>query len=290
MPESQIFSASAYNFPVRTPAIMWTVAAALIPAGGAAFFVFGVGALVQLAAATAAAVFTEAACLALRKKSPAAVADGSAVVCGIIVGLSMPPLAPWWAGAFAAAAGISLAKHCYGGLGNNPFNPAMAGYALAYVSFPAEFAAWPDAAASPTPLLGAQLSAPAAAFLPWWLTAAPAAGGAVLLALRVIDWKLPAAFLLGVVVASLAFGEMSPAFHLRSGGLMLAAFFVITDPVTAAATPAGRWLYGALVGALIVWIRERGAHADGVAFAVLIGNMLAPLLDRAGRRRTLWKK
>ena len=139
---------------------MWLVAAAMTPAGAAATFAFGTGVLVQLAAAVAAAVFAEIFCLVVRKKSPLAVADGSAVVCGIIVGLAMPPLAPWWCAAFAAAAGIALAKHCYGGLGNNPFNPAMAGYALAFVSFPAEFAAWPDAAASPTPLLGAQLADP----------------------------------------------------------------------------------------------------------------------------------
>ena len=269
--------------------MMWTVAAAMLPACAAAFFAFGVGVWAQIAAAALFAVLAEAACLTLRKKSAAALSDGSAVVCGIIVGLSMPPLAPWWTAAFAAAAGIALAKHAYGGLGNNPFNPAMAGYALAYVSFPAEFAAWPDAAASPTPLLGAQLASASAsaahsALPPWWLPAAPVLGGAILLALRVIDWKLPAALLLGVAAAALTFGEIPPLRHLQYGGLMLAAFFVITDPVTAAATPAGRWLYGALVGALIVWMRERGAHADGVAFAVLLGNMLAPLLDRVGNR------
>ena len=267
---------------------MWLVAAAMTPAGAAATFAFGTGVLIQLAAAVAAAVFAEIFCLVVRKKSPLAVADGSAVVCGIIVGLAMPPLAPWWCAAFAAAAGIALAKHCYGGLGNNPFNPAMAGYALAFVSFPAEFAAWPDAAASPTPLLGAQLADPpppppaSVSVPPWWLVAAPALGGIPLLAARAADWKLTAALLLGAAAAASAFGEMSALWHLQSGGLMLAAFFVITDPVTAAATPAGRWLCGATVGALIVWMRENGAHADGVAFAVLIGNMLAPLMDRAG--------
>ena len=102
---------------------MWTVAAALIPAGGAAVFAFGGGVLIQLAAAVAAAILSEAACLVLRKKSVAAATDGSAMVCGIIVGLSMPPLAPWWTSVAAAAAGIALAKHCYGGLGNNPFKP-----------------------------------------------------------------------------------------------------------------------------------------------------------------------
>ena len=278
---------------MRTSAIMWTVAAALIPAGGAAVFAFGGGVLVQLAAAVAAAILAEAACLVLRKKSVAAATDGSAMVCGIIVGLSMPPLAPWWTSAAAAAAGIALAKHCYGGLGNNPFNPAMAGYALAYVSFPAEFAAWPDAVASPTPLLGAQLSSPSSPVAPdvspapLWLTAAPVLGGMFLIALRAADWKLTAAFLIGVVAAAILFGETPPLSHLQNGGLMLAAFFVVTDPATAPATPAGRWLYGAMVGAMIVWIREQGAHADGVAFAVLIGNMLAPLLDRAAKH---WRR
>lgn len=277
-----------YNFGiVQTSAMMWMVAAAMLPAGAAAFFAFGGGVWTQLAAAILAAVLAEAACLKLRKKSVHSLSDGSAVVCGIIVGLSMPPLAPWWTGAFAAASGIALAKHAYGGLGNNPFNPAMAGYALAYVSFPAEFAAWPDAVASPTPLLGAQLSNSTptpSALPPWWLPAASVLGGAILLAMRVIDWKLPAALLFGVVAAAMMFGEIPPLRHLQYGGLMLAAFFVITDPVTAANTPAGRWLYGAFIGALIVWMREQGAHADGIAFAVLLGNMLAPLLDRIGAR------
>lgn len=269
--------------------MMWTVAAAMLPAGAAAAFAFGGGVLLQVGAAVVAALLAEAGCLVARRQSVAALADGSAVVCGMIVGLSMPPLAPWWVAVFAAVAGVALAKHCYGGLGNNPFNPAMAGYALAFVCFPAEFAAWPDAAASPTPLLGAQLAAPAASaapvFPPWWLPGAAVLGGAALLALRIIDWRLPVAFLLGAAGAALAFGELSPLRHWQFGGLMFAAFFVVTDPVTAAVTPAGRWLCGAAVGALTVWLREHGVHADGVAFAVLLGNMLAPLCDRAARRR-----
>ena len=279
---------------MKTAAMMWTVAAALVPAAAASALAFGEGVGIQLAAATFAAVVAEVACLAVRRVALSAAADGSAAVCGMIVGLSVPPLAPWWCAAFAAAAGIVLAKHCYGGLGNNPFNPAMAGYALAFVSFPSEFSAWADATAAPTPLLGAQLSAGAGgvggSVSPWWLSVATVAGGMILLALRIADWRLPVSFLLTVVAAAMLFGEMSAGTHLRSGGLLLAAFFVLTDPATCAGTPPGRWLFGLLVGALTVWIRESGAHADGIAFAVLVGNMLAPLLDRAAGWRPAFLK
>ena len=268
---------------------MRTVAAALLPAICAAVYERGAGALAQVLLAAGGCIAAEALCLRLRGQSVKMLADGSAAVAGIIIGLSLPPLAPWYVAAAAAAFAIALAKHCYGGLGNNPFNPAMAGYALAFVSFPADFGGWNaaeswtaiffpsaaiDARGMPTPLLAAQLGAepPPLSYL---FPAACFFGGAVLLLSRAADWRLPAAFLFGVLV--FCGGDFSTLF---AGGIMLAAFFVITDPVTAAETPGGRILYGFAAGALAVFLRRHGAHADGIAFAILFCNMLAVPADK----------
>lgn len=270
---------------------MRTVAVALAPAVCAAVYERGAGALAQVLLAVLGCAAAEAACLRLRGKPPGALADGSAAVAGIIIGLSLPPLAPWHVALAAAAFAMAPAKHCYGGLGNNPFNPAMAGYALAFVSFPADFGNWggapwtavffpADAQSTPTPLLAARLGAepPPPSY---WFPAACALGGAALLLSRAADWRLAAAFGGGVLLAG------GGAADLAAGGMMLAAFFVITDPVTAAETPGGRILYGAAAGALAVTLRRHGLHADGIAFAVLFCNMLSAPFDRAAK--ALWR-
>ncbi len=272
---------------MKTPAIMWTVAAAMSPAVFAAALERGGGALAQVALAVCGCVLCEAACLRVRRLPLSrTLGDGSAAVAGIILGLSLPPLAPYYVAAAAAAFAMILAKHCYGGLGNNPFNPAMAGYALAFISFPGDFGGWhaaldarqADAVGMPTPLsaarLGAEIPPPS-----YWFPLACAGGGAVLLLLRIADWRLPAAFLFGALLFS--GGEWRTLFL---GGMMLAAFFVITDPATAAATARGRWLYGFAAGALTMLLRERGLHTDGIAFAILFCNMLAPLADMRRRK------
>ncbi|MGI9305690.1 MAG: RnfABCDGE type electron transport complex subunit D [Gammaproteobacteria bacterium] len=279
---------------MKTPAIMWTVAAALLPALAAAVVGRGIGALWQAFSAVCACLLFEFICLRWRGLPGKTLADGSAAVAGLILGLALPPLAPWYVAPVAAGFAMALAKHCYGGLGNNPFNPAMAGYALAFLSFPAAFGGWgaaeswreifaaSDAASMPTPLIAARLGmeAPPPSYL---FPAACVLGGAVLLQRRVADWRLPAAFIGGVLAAG--GGDISALF---AGGMMLAAFFVITDPATAAETPGGRIVYGFAAGALAVLLRERGQHADGIAFAVLFCNMLAPLADRAAG--AVWRR
>ena len=271
---------------MKTPAMMWAVAAAMLPAIFAAVVERGIGALWQIAFAAGGCILTEALCLRIRRLPiRATIGDGSAAVAGIIIGLSLPPLAPMYVAMCAAVFAMALAKHCYGGLGNNPFNPAMAGYALAFVSFPGDFGGWhaaeigahADAIGMPTPLSAARLGESAAAFS-YWFPLACIVGGAALLFLRIADWRLTASFLAGAFLCS--GGDWQNLFW---GGMMLAAFFVITDPTTAATTSRGRWLYGFAAGALSALLRERGMHSDGIAFAILFCNMLAPLADM--RRR-----
>ena len=285
--------AGIYNCKMKwqTPAVMRVAVLAMMPAVGAAAYIYGAGVLLQVGIAVCAAAVAEFVCLRLRGVSAAALADGSAVVAGVIVGFAMPPFAPWFVAAFAAASGMILAKHCYGGLGNNVFNPAMAGYALAFVSFPAHFDGWVvnetlmqtvfgniDAISSPTPLSAARLSdAVINESPPMLLPIACIVGGTALLILRIADWRLTFGFLFGAFVVALLYDDIATILH---GGLMFAAFFVITDPATAAATSRGRLLYAFGAGAFAIWLRKQGAHADSVAFAILAANMLAPLFDR----------
>lgn len=268
---------------------MWTVNAAMVPAIIASVYERGEGALWQVVLAVAACVLSESLCVLWRKLSISdSLSDGSATVAGIIIGLSLPPQAPWHVAVMAAIFAMTLGKHCYGGLGNNPFNPAMAGYALAFVSFPGDFAGWNagevahasyDAVSMPTPLSGTKLEIESAP-LSYVFPAACAIGGMILLGLRFADWRLPTAFIGGALL--FCGGDFV---ELAKGGLILAAFFVITDPVTAFSTSRGRWLYGGCAGALVMLLRQYGPHVDGIAFAILACNMLAPLMDGIWRRR-----
>jgi electron transport complex protein RnfD len=253
--------------------------------------------------------------------------DGSALVTAALIALALPTLTPWWVTATACLFAIVFAKHLYGGLGYNVFNPAMVGYVVALISFPQHLASWPapdmapdwatsiqffmwgqvpaempDAWSGATPLdtikiqLGQMLTmreilaTPGFGWLAgrgWeWINLAALAGGIWLLTSHVIRWHIPVAMLGTMGLLYLAFYLMdasthpSPLLGLLSGGTMLGAFFVATDPVTAATSDRGRLIYGAGIGALSFVIREYGAFPDGIAFAVLLMNMAAPLIDR----------
>lgn len=260
----------------------------MLPAVVATSAVYGARVWLHLAVAVVVGAAVEVACLRLRRAPLVMARDGSLVITAMIIAVMIPPHAAWWLSAFAVAVALALGKHYYGGLGNNPFNPAMVGYALAFISFPSAFNLWleVDGVSSPTPLAARRLdeteTLPPLAGADIALLAAIAVGGCVLLWKQVADWRLTASFLLGALAMNLIVGDS--LITLAYGGLLFAAFFVITDPVTAATTRAARWLLGAAVGALALWLRERGAHTDGIAFAVLFGNIIAPLLDYGVRQ------
>ena len=269
----------------KTAAIMRITALTMTPALAAAVWLYGIGVLLQVAVAVVAAVLAELLCLHLRKQPLSVALDGSAAVAGMIIGAALPPLAPWFVAAFAAVCAMTLAKHCYGGLGNNVFNPAMAGYALAFVSFPRHFDNWNvDTIGSPTPLAAARLPdiADNVYSLSPILPAACALGGLVLLLLRISDWRLSGGFILGAALVAAVYGDVAT---LLTGGLAFAAFFVITDPATAATSWRGRLLYAFVAGALVVWLRKAGIHTDTIAFAILAANMMAPLCDKVCNAR-----
>jgi electron transport complex protein RnfD len=254
--------------------------------------------------------------------------DGSAVVTGALIAMALPPLTPWWITATACLFAIVFAKHLYGGLGYNLFNPAMAGYVTVLISFPQYLATWPlldnglsltdtgsfflsgklpgtvslDAISGATPLDSIRIqlgqmrtmteitAAPAFGWLAgrgWeWINLAALAGGVWLLKTTTIRWHIPVAMLIALGGLQLLAFALDPATHaspsiaLLSGGTMLGAFFIATDPVTAATSNLGRLIYGAGIGALTFTLRQWGAYPDGIAFAVLLMNMTAPLIDR----------
>jgi Na+-translocating ferredoxin:NAD+ oxidoreductase subunit D len=314
-------------------AVMFKVMLAMLPGIAAFVWYFGPAILVSLAVATVTALVCEALMLWLRRAPMSMfLTDFSAIVTAWLLALSLPPLAPWWLVAVGTAFAIIVAKHLYGGLGSNPFNPAMAGFAVLLIAFPLQSTRWPpplmlsatrvnfdvllayifpgwvpaprflvDAETMATPLdvmrthLGLKETLADISYMPIFGQAGGVGfemmalgyllGGLYLLQQRVISWHMPAAFLggLGGLAGVLWLIDpahyASPLFHFATGGALLGAFFIITDPVSGATTPKGKLIYAAAAGAITYVIRTFGGYADGVAFAVLLMNMLVPIID-----------
>ena len=326
--------------PTSVGAVMLQVLFALVPAALAYVWFFGFGFILNLLVAAIFCAAGEAFMMQLRSRPPeAALSDLTAMVTAALIAFSLPALCPWWVTATASLFAIVVAKHLYGGMGYNIFNPAMAGYVVALVAFPAYMNFWTaprigdidyhfldlyetarytfsgalpdhldfDAVSRATPLdtvksgLQNMLTFDEMYSNPlmgdfggrgWeWIGNFTAIGGAWLLLRKIIRWQIPVAVLSGVLLPSgiLYFLDTgvhaSPGFHLFSGGTILCAFFIATDPVTAATSPRGRLVYGFCIGLLIFAIRRWGSYADGVAFAVLLMNMARPAIDYLTRPR-----
>lgn len=318
--------------------VMLQVLLALLPGIFSMYWFFGFGVLINAVLAVMTAICAEAAVLALRRRPIAdSLLDLSAVVTAMLLALALPVIAPWWITVIGTVFAIIVAKQLYGGLGYNPFNPAMAGYVLLLVSFPKQMTGWLapqdishvtlsltdtlrlifleqlptdtpfDALTKATPLdtvrtqLGlhktiAEISTGSifglVAGKGWeWVSASYLLGGLWLILRRVVAWQIPFGVLAGLagfaaichLLDSAHFA--SPLFHLLGGATMLGAFFIATDPVTAATTNKGRLIYGILIGALVYIIRVWGGYPDAVAFAVLLMNLAAPTIDYYTRPR-----
>lgn len=319
--------------------MMIIVTMLMIPGILTSIYVFGYGVLVNIVLAIFFALTFEAMILYLRKR-PVSVylKDNSALLTAVIIGVALPPLAPWWLIFIGLFFAIVIAKQLYGGLGYNTFNPAMVAYAILLISFPAEMTtSWQTATMLATQFDGHTLSLletlnfqlfgqlPASLTIDAFTSATPLdivrtsvvngsatideihadghafglfggigtewvnlaflAGGLFIMRKGLISWHIPISLLATLGFLSLLFGSFeldsnpSPLFHLFSGATMLGAFFIATDPVTAPTTPKGRIIYGIGIGALIYIIRTWGGYPDAIAFAVLLMNMCAPLLD-----------
>lgn len=300
-----------------TARIMWWVNGALAPAALWGTWVFGWNALFVIAASIAGAVAAEWAAGAMMKRR-APVHDGSAVCTGLLLALTLPPgLAAWQAflgGVFA----IALGKAIFGGLGFNLFNPALIGRAFLLATFPLPMTSgWLaprpsllaplDAVTTATPLAVMKEHGIAAAMqsvatpLGTWnglllgfragsigevSLVLVALGAGVLIARRIISLHIPLAVLAGVFFSTLHTGV--PGLHLASGGLWLGAFFMATDYVTSPSSRGGQIAFGLLVGLLTGLIRVYGGYPEGICYAILLANAMAPALDLWFRpKRTL---
>lgn len=308
--------------------VMLQVLLALLPGVAAYVWLIGPILLLQLAIAMLAALAGEALMLGLRRKPLALfLSDGSALVTAWLVALAFPPLAPWWLVAVGTLFAIVVAKQLYGGLGQNPFNPAMVAFALCIVSFPALMSQWPalglkltlaeqvqivaglapriDVMSGATPLdaiktalkLGeGSVDVPTLlatqdvfgnfAGRGWeWVAVGYLLGGLWLWQRRIITWHAPLGFIAGLSLLAAVLWLWNPlqfanpVFHLFSGGAMLGAFFIVTDPVSGCTTPKGKLIFGLLAGVVAYTIRVFGGYPDGVAFSVLLLNLCVPVID-----------
>lgn len=313
--------------------VMLTVWLALVPAMLAHVFYFGTGIVIQLTLSIAFAIGFEALSLRLLKKPVKLfLKDYSAFVTGLLFALCISPVAPWWVSLIGMFFAIVVAKHLFGGLGQNIFNPAMVGFAVVLISFPQSMSVWlaPDSI-SPYPMsflenlqaiffnhfpdtvnfdtltqatpldsiktgINQEYSMSEITSNPlfgdfgglgWeWIANFYFLGGLFLIYKRIITWRVPAAVILTTIAFSLPFNVydadhfIGPIQHLFSGGLMLGAFFIATDPTSGCSSHKGQLIFGAGVAIMTVLVREFGNFPDGVAFGVLLMNMAAPLIDR----------
>ena len=275
---------------------MWLVAFTLLFPSAAGVYFFGLSGLILLVFTTLAAVLTEAVCQWLAKR-PVTVSDGSAVVTGMLLALILPPTFPLWMAAIGAIFAIGLVKVLFGGLGFNIFNPALAARAFLLASWPVAMTTWVrpfDAVTTATPLfLVNKMQAAAPAYWDMFIgnragslgetsVLAILIGAAILFLARVVDWPAPTAYIGSVALLTFLLGH-DPLFGLLSGGLMLGAFFMATDYVTAPVTTKGRFIFGLGCGIMTVGIRYFGGFPEGVNYSILLMNMLTPMIDKYAR-------
>ncbi len=302
-----------------TDKVMRLVIYALLPATALSVYYFGLPALSVLFICTLGCVGFEAlACRIMRR--PQSIADGSAVLTGILLALNLPPSSPWWLALLGAGIAILIGKQVYGGLGYNPFNPALVARVVLLISFPVQMTSWTlpaplgsgvDAVTAATPLGEMKTAVMLTGHLPESATAgftdyflgnmggsigeisalALLLGGLFLLYKKIITWHIPISFIATLIVVSGIFWLVDPAkypsplFHLLTGGLILGAFFMATDMVTSPVTYRGMLIFGGGCGLITVLIRLFGGYPEGVSFAILLMNAATPLIDRYCRPR-----
>lgn len=281
-----------------TRRIMQDVCIALAPAGIASIVLFGSNAAVLIALSVITCVLSEY-LFQRATHQKVTVGDWSAVVTGLLLAYNLPANAPWWIPVLGGVVAIVLVKQMFGGIGSNFMNPALTARAILFVSFGGIMANYPktvqmvDAVSSATPL--AQIASSGTTGLNLWdlfigncggvlgetCKLAIIAGGIYLIVRRVIDWKIPVAFILTAFVCYLLRGGFTLAiYELMAGGLMLGAFFMATDYATSPVSDLGRIIMGVGCGLLLFVVREFASYPEGCSFAILFMNVCTPLIDR----------
>ncbi|MGL5937807.1 MAG: RnfABCDGE type electron transport complex subunit D [Phocaeicola sp.] len=293
---------------------MYGVLIALIPALLVSFYQFGLGAaVITLTSVAACVLFEWAITKFLLKKERSTICDGSAVLTGILLAFNLPSNLPIWIILIGALVAIGVGKMTFGGLGCNPFNPALVGRIFLLISFPVQMTSWPvvgqlssyvdaETGATPLALMKEAVSGNAEALkqipsvLDLFLGNNPGSLGevsalALLLGLayllwkKIITWHIPLSILGTVFLFSQVMHLASPdqfatgLTHLFTGGVMLGAIFMATDYVTSPMTHKGMIIYGVSIGFLTVVIRQFGAYPEGMSFAIFIMNAFTPLIN-----------
>lgn len=290
-----------------TRRIMLDVIIALLPAVFASVYFFGWRALLLVFVTTGTAVLTEFLLRRFVLKKPDSVGDLSAVVTGLLLALNLPATLPPWIAVVGSVLAIGLIKELFGGLGQNFMNPAMGARVILFLSWPGPMTNWmkpglTDVVTGPTPLAilrgkeGIDLSQLPDYLSMFWgnvggclgeTSAAALLLGALYLVLRgVINLKVPLTYIGTVAVFTWLFGGKAGLFsgdalaHVLSGGLLLGAFFMATDYATSPVTPLGKWIFAVGLGLLTAVIRLWTNYPEGVSFAIILMNIVAPLIDR----------
>ena len=301
--------------------VMYTVLIALVPGSLIGIYFFGLHAIRVMLISIVGCLVLEGIVLKLRGRDISPLKDGSAILTGLLLAMNLPSSTPGWMVMVGALVAILLGKHVYGGLGYNPFNPALVARVFLLISFPVAMTSWPepvpftfslDTVTKATPLgemktnllmtgsigdiANIDLMAPLLGNFGGSLGEVSAlaliAGGLFLLARKVITWHIPVTFLVTVFVMTGMFWVInpqkfaSPAFHMVTGGLMLGAFFMATDYVTSPVTNKGMIIFGVGCGAITVFIRLFGGYPEGVSFAILLMNSVTPIIDQYTKPRT----
>jgi electron transport complex protein RnfD len=302
-----------------TPRIMWNVVGSLVPVILSSMLFFGISAFLQVFTATLVALLTERA-----TGKGGAIADGSATITGILLGLSLPAGFPLWMTAIGAGFAIVFGKQVWGGLGQNVFNPALIGRAFLQAAFPVAITTWPASGGRFLDLRGDLFAIPFTHSAPSAVTSATPLGllkfegkttsivdlvigttggslgetaalviaaGGLYLALRgYLNWRIPVTIIATVAFVTSIIHIADPtrptaAFMVFSGGLMLGAVYMATDMVTSPITNRGKYVFGVGIGILVVLIRIWGGLPEGVMYAILFMNALTPFINRATQPR-----
>lgn len=300
--------------------IMYGVIYAMIPAMLVSIYFFGLDALRVIFISVAACIFFEWAIQKYLIKGPLTVDDGSAIVTGVLLAFNVPSNLPVWIILIGAFVSIGIAKMSFGGLGKNPFNPALVGRVFLLVSFPVQMTSWPvpkpiidgalvDTVTGPTPLGLIKEGLKMGKKVPEMMGEVPTymqelvgdmggslgevsaialiIGALYMFYRKIITWEIPVSYLLSVFIFTGILWlinpdlYVNPLFHLITGGLMLGVFYMATDMVSTPMSSKGMLIFGLGCGVITVIIRVWGAYPEGVSFAILIMNAFAPLINSA---------
>lgn len=286
-----------------TRRIMIDVMIALLPATACGVYFFGLSALAVILVCVASSILTEAVLQKLMHKKITAF-DGSAAVTGLLLALNLPPSVPLWIPFLGGAFAIAIVKQCFGGLGHNFINPALAARAFLVVSWPTAMTTWTmpaDAVSSATPLTALKMGGELSPHLDMAIgniggcigeTSAIALvlGGLYLLVRRVIDWRIPGIYIGTVALFTWIAGPAGlftgdALYHILGGGLMIGAFYMATDYTTSPMSNKGKMVFALGCGILTSVIRLWGGYPEGVSYSILLMNLVVPLIDKGFKPR-----